>query len=430
MMTDPLQPPYLTNQPTLMMPMGQAAGVDRPTPTPQKPAVKPVKADRFEATSVATPRQTTEAAEDDPQKPKKSMIPMVLFSVVALTAAGFGIWAVTHKEEAGKLLDNAKEGVNKLFKKEEKKTPPVNPPDNTGNADAGVNPPVPPDAGNTGGNPPVPPVPPVNPPPANPNTGDNTPKGWGETLTEWCRNRPTKTSKTTTTTTTPTAQRSKKIKIYRESNLSLGQLIKGDQDTLSFFEKIHLDAILSKPANKMTLDDLQYIIEPSASQRTFNLPDDQAFLFATHILESLSDSTSAISEHSKEVILNPKANRYTLLQTLEILMEIYKKKRDNLTQGSEEYKVVNKPSIFTWYLSDILKDEKTLGKNTSLDTDSIKIISDFHKASRSNNADQISIQFASVFNHLKEMNEAVLKLIEEAKANATPATTTTTITTP
>ncbi len=383
LMTDRFQQPYFGNQPpTPIIPIPATLGQEMSV----EPAIQPTKPDQFEPRGGEAQGKQL---KNNPKKPKKSMIPMVLFSVVALTAAGFGIWAVTHKEEAGKLLDNAKEGVNKLFKKEEE----VKPPDNTGG-----NPSVPPNAGNAGGNTPVPPtVPPITPDPVDPSnpvppvTGDNTPTGGIEKLKGWLTQQFKKPSKTATTP--PTAKPSKKIEINRGDNLSRWQLIKGDQDTLSFFEKIHLDAILSKPANKMTLDDLKYIIEPSASQRTFNLPDDQAFLFATHILESLSDSTSAISEHSKEVILNPKANRYTLLQTLEILMEIYEKKRDNLTQGSEEYKVVNKPSIFTWYLSDILKDEfseKTLGKNTSLDTDSIKIINDFHKASTSNNADQIS----------------------------------------
>ena len=116
-MTDPLQSPYLSHQSTLIMPMEQVAGSNQFMPTQLKPAMKPVKTDRFEATNVATPRQTTEEQENEPKKPKKSILPMVVFSVVALAATGFGLWAVTHQEEAGKLFDNVKEGVNNLFKK-------------------------------------------------------------------------------------------------------------------------------------------------------------------------------------------------------------------------------------------------------------------------------------------------------------------------
>ena len=138
-----------------------------------EPAIQPTKPDQFEPRGGEAQGKKL---KNNPKKPKKSMIPMVLFSVVALAAAGFGIWAVTHKEEAGKLLDNAKEGVNKLFKKEEE----VKPPDNTG------------------GNPSVPPITPDPVDPSNPVPpviGDNKSKGWKEKFTELWNNLSTKPSK-------------------------------------------------------------------------------------------------------------------------------------------------------------------------------------------------------------------------------------------
>ena len=111
-MTDRFQQPYFGNQPpTPIIPatLGQEMSVE--------PAIQPTKPDQFEPRGGEAQGKQLKNKQNNPEKPKKSMIPMVLFSVVALTAAGFGIWAVTHKEEAGKLLDKAKEGVNKLFKK-------------------------------------------------------------------------------------------------------------------------------------------------------------------------------------------------------------------------------------------------------------------------------------------------------------------------
>jgi len=250
-MTDRFQQPYFGNQlPTQRIPatLGQEITVE--------PAIQPTQPDKFEPTGDEANGKRLKSKQKKPKKPKKSMIPMVVLTVVALTGTGFGIWAVTHKEDAGKLLDNAKEGVNKLFKKTDKPDNTVEPPSpNSSGGGAG--------AGSTGGG-----------------AGGTSGAGTGA-------------NGTVTPPVTPPPIPPTKVTLNQGDKPQWRKLM-GGMYTLNVFQTQALEDILNKPAKEMTIEQFYQI--SNLEEKILALPDSQVVLFATHIVDALSNPESVISK--------------------------------------------------------------------------------------------------------------------------------------
>ena len=364
-MTDRFQQPYFSNPPhTPIIPatLGQEMSVE--------PAIQPTQPDQFEPRGGEAYGKRLKNKQKNPEKPKKSIIPMVVLSVVALTATGFGVWAVTHKEEAGKLLDNAKEGVNKLFKKTENPET-VEPPSANGSTSSAsgtpsstaipssstasiAKTPVKPAAKTTATSPPVTASaaakttatsPPVTASAATKTIATSPPVTASATSPPVTASAAA-TSTPTTTSTTSTAPIAKPATIANRQkvvidrgNLGLLPNILGSKKNhiLSFLDKRTLEGILNKPPNEMKINQFYQIY--NLQEEIIALPNNQSKLFARHLLEALTHPTTVAfaddslyntplqkrlhAVHLLENLINamPAAERGTLEDEVNILVD-------------------------------------------------------------------------------------------------------------